>query len=155
MWYTCLQEYHLGSQLFPLLHKLSKNMFFCNFIYKKTPTGTCAIHFVFSKILSRPGKKYLFPYKLCKISLQQGRFPQVLEGLPYVFLNIFPSKSQNFPARSFPFLPVFFQGLVLVQKYYPRLYTYVQISVCTQTMYFHAQTDTACAIQMLHILWTC
>ena len=46
-------------------------------------------------------KKCLFHCKLGKISLQQGRFPSCIS-------LSFPSKSQNFLARSFPFCHFFF-----------------------------------------------
>ena len=55
-------------------------------------------------------QRSLFPCKLCKISLQQGRFPSSVGGFPLCISLFFPSKSQNFhaSARSFPFC--LFQG---------------------------------------------
>ena len=62
---------------------------------------------------SRRGKKCLFPCKLGKISLQQGRFPSSVGGVPLCtcISLFFHSKSQNFPVRSLPFC-LFFPGLV-------------------------------------------
>ena len=59
----------------------------------------------------RPGKNVFFPCKLGKISLQQGRFPSSVGWFPLCISLFFPSKSQDFPARSFPFC-LFFQGLL-------------------------------------------
>ena len=51
-------------------------------------------------------KKYLF---LCKLG--QNFPPAVWTGFPYRYISLFfSSKSQNFPARSFPFMPFFFQA---------------------------------------------
>ena len=56
----------------------------------------------------RPEKKKMF------ISRQAGQnFPPVWDGFPDVFLYYFPSKSQNFLARSFPFC-LFLPGLATV-----------------------------------------
>ena len=68
---------------------------------------------------TRPLKKSLLPCKLCKVPSSRVGFPPVWEGFPYVFLYFFPSKSQNFPARSFPFC-LFFPGLPI---YSISLYT--------------------------------
>ena len=62
-------------------------------------------------LLHQAWKKCLFPCKLGKISLQQGRFPSSVGWFPLCISLFFPSKSQNFQARSFPFC-----------QFFPRLY---------------------------------
>ena len=59
------------------------------------------------KQVVRPGKNCLFPCKLGKISLQQGRFPCSVGWFPLSISLFFPSKSQNFPCKELPVLPVF------------------------------------------------
>ena len=57
--------------------------------------------------LNRPWKNVYFHCNLGKISLQQGRFPSSVGWFPLCISLFFPSKSQNFQARSFPFCQFF------------------------------------------------
>ena len=68
------------------------------------------LNFLLTSILNQAWKKCLFPCKLGKISLQQGRFPSSVGWFPLCISLFFPSKSQDFSARSFPFC-LFFPGL--------------------------------------------
>ena len=62
-------------------------------------------------------KKCLFPCKLGRISLQQDRFPSSVGWFPLCISLFFFSKSQNFPARSFPFC-LFFPRLQVTTSAY-------------------------------------
>ena len=57
--------------------------------------------------LSQAWKKYLFPCKLCQISLKQGRFPSSVGGFPLCISLLFPSQITKFPCKELPVLPVF------------------------------------------------
>ena len=83
---------------------------------------------VCSQSYGQAWKKCLFPCKLSKISLQQDRFPSSVRWFPLCISLFFPSKSQDFPARSFPFC-LFFPGLVMGNVAYFDKHS-VWIKVC-------------------------
>ena len=66
-------------------------------------------------VVGRPEKNVYFPASWAKFPFSRVDFPPMWVGFPYVFLYFFPSKSQNFLARSFPFC-LFFPGMVVGSK---------------------------------------
>ena len=90
-------------------------------LVKKKPTFYISPHPFYWYTLIRTGKIF-FPCKLGKISLQQGRFPSSLGWFPLHISLFFPSKSQNFLARSFPFYLFFSRSALILRIFWTQLY---------------------------------
>ena len=74
-------------------------------------------------------KKYLFPYKLGKISLQQGRFPSSVEGFPLRISLFFSPPNHKISLQGASRFVCFFPGLVLMSVIWLIRRTSHQISI--------------------------
>ena len=66
-----------------------------------------AVKLKLSYTLGQAWKKCLFPCKLGKISLQQGRFPSSVGWFPLCISLFFSLQITKFPGKELPVLPIF------------------------------------------------
>ena len=108
---------HMGILMYPVKDSAERSLVYIvrtvwrlSLSLYKVLYPTCGISWKWLKLDILPKKYFLqpfqcllFPCKLGKISLQQGRFPYSVGWFPLCISLFFPSISQNFLARSFPF----------------------------------------------------